>query len=106
MEKEKPPPPEILRYAILRKKNKRVEILVLKSHDGTVGIVILTKRLFGDWKERRIIESNVHYGIESFMAIYDIFNMLIGDPLFMKEINREVGQVQKDRMNCQTNIKK
>jgi hypothetical protein len=30
--------------------------------------------------------------------------MLIADPLFMKAINREVGQMQKDMMNCKTNI--
>lgn len=98
--------PQMLRYALLRKKNKRIEILALKDHDGSVVICILAKRLIGSWKERRIIIAEVSYGIESFLVINDVFSMLIGDPLFMKEINKEIGQIQKDRMTCQTNIKK
>ena len=99
--------PELIRYALLKKRNKRIEIFVLKDpSDGKIAVSIDSKRLVGDWKERNIRTSSVCYGVESFMVINDVFNLLLGDPLFLKSINRELGQIGKDKMTCSTNIKR
>lgn len=96
---------ERLRFALLKKRNKRIEIMVLKEVEtGDVSITVYTKRLIGSWKDRNIYTSGVCYGFETFSALSDIFAMLCGDPLFLKTTNRELGQVLKDKMTCRTNI--
>lgn len=104
MDEKKQQPPEMVRYAYLKKKNKRIMISVHKHADDTLSVVVETIRLFGTWKDRHIRKSAVAYGIESFFVIHDISAMLLGDPLFMKLANREIGQMYKDKMNCITDI--
>ena len=102
-EKESPQP---FRYAYLKKKNKRIYIGVFKGADGTVSIAIETVRLIGSWKDRKIVKSSVGYGLESFIALYDISRMLTHDSVFLKTANRELGQLEKNKMSCQTNIER
>lgn len=102
--KSEKPKPEMIRFAYLRKKNKRIYIGVFRVPDDTITVTIRTTRLVGTWKERHIIKAEVHYGYESISVITDVLTMLFQDPVFLKASNREQGQVEKDKMRCLTDI--
>lgn len=95
--------PTLLRYAILKKKDKRIFISVHELPEGEISIVIRTKKLV-DRKTRHIHTSEVIYGLETATIIKDMLTMLYEDPLFLMKSNREIGQLQKDRMVCTTDI--
>lgn len=96
--------PKLLKYAWLKKKNKRILITAFKHPDDTFSVSIETTKLIGGWKERNIQRASVGYGLETFMVLQDIFGFLIADPAFIKATNREMGQLAKERMTCQTDI--
>lgn len=106
-EKNKTKSADLIRYAYLKKRNKRIIISVYKCEDGTVAIIQNTINLVGDWKDRRISETSIVLGMESFIFLTDIYNMLLNDPFFLKITNAERGQISKDKKAtiCTTNIK-
>lgn len=97
---------KLIKFAQIKAKNKRIDILAYQVDDGSFALVITTKNLFGNWKDRDIHKTNVCYGMQSFLIIRDIMNFMIEDPEFLKIFHREMSQLEKGiRPNCVTNIK-
>ena len=94
---------EVIKFALLKKQNKRIRILILKYEDGTFGITIETKRLV-DFKLRQILIADIVYGLESFVVIKGIFDMIMEEPEFLKMANKELGQIMKGKFKCNTNF--
>lgn len=93
-----------VRWAQLRKKNRRIEIVYYDLEDGAL-ITIYTKRLIGNWKDRNIQKSTVGYGMESMAVIVNVLQHLFEDSEFVKRTNRELGQIEKsDKFEIGTNI--
>lgn len=97
-------PDNIIRYAYAKKWNKRIIISAQKCKDDSIAIVVETIRLIGDWKSRHIQRSRVVYGVETFWVVYEVFMLLSQDPAFIKAVNRELGQMEKDKMIVITDI--
>lgn len=93
-----------VKYAYLKKKNRRIKIVFLVSEDGSHSIILETKRLI-DFKSRKVQTWSGLIGMDTFDAITAIFDMLREDADFIKSTNRELGQIRKDKFQCYTNIK-
>ena len=92
-----------LKFAFLKKKNRRISILAGETKDGLLAFEINTKRLI-DRKTRHIQSTSVLYGVETMTIIKEVIGMLYDDPEFMMKANKEMGQIAKDKMKCETNI--
>lgn len=88
----------VFKYVLLKKKNRRVDIIVYRSEDGDdITFCVNTKRLVGDWKDRNILELRTIYGYESIVAIMASLDMVLQDIDFKKVSNRLNALLSKDR---------
>jgi hypothetical protein len=67
----------IVAHYDLKKKNKRIEVecWVKDDNPNDFSFVVSTKRLV-DFKTRHILKSDVVYGLDSFLALKDIFFLI------------------------------
>jgi hypothetical protein len=85
--------------------NRRISVLwfVDEENSESHSFVVITKRLL-DFKKRHITETESHYSPESFMIMADCFNVMIKSPDFKKQMNRIIGQMDKNRGKATTNL--
>lgn len=91
------------KFAHLKKKNKRINIWYGTNEAGEFVMIQKTKKLIS-FKDRHIVETDFVIGMETFMALHSLYELIQNSPEFNKEFNREIGQVCKDKFSCQTNI--
>lgn len=97
---------ELWKYILLKKPNRRVEILIYKENDGESHMVrVITKRLIGSWKNRVIVATDIVYGIETFLVLSQMFEYIAESPQIKKAFSREIGQANKVNWNASTNIR-
>lgn len=78
-----------IKIFLAKKRNRRLEILFCKQDDDYV-FLVKTKRLV-DFKKRKITTTNIAYGIETFVALQELFGITIDDVDVAKRINKPLG---------------
>ena len=90
-------PHAILMNYSLKKKNKRIVVRCyrgLEDHNDFV-FTVETKTL-KDFRTRDIKKLNVVYGLETFVALAEVFSDLYQEPIFRKLANVAINRVIKD----------
>ena len=95
--------PEIVRYAYLKKQNRRITFSVWKINDEIV-TQFEFKRLVGNWKERNIFSTECGFTITTAAAIKDILQMLFTDTDFLKLADTEMSELCKNKFTAKTDI--
>lgn len=95
---------KLLKYAALKKKNRRIKIVFIQDEKGETALIIETKRLV-DFKTRKIQKWGGVLSMETFDAMAAVFDLLREDAEFVKATNREIGQARKNQYQCRTNIR-
>lgn len=95
--------PELVRYAYLKKHNRRIEFSVWKIRDEVVCNFRL-KRLVGNWKKRNILSTEFGMTVTTAAVIKDILQMLFTDTEFLRLADTELSELYKNKFTAETDI--
>lgn len=95
---------DLIKFIEFKKKNRRV-VLHWYKQDGEDCFLIHTKRLVS-FKDRKITSTTNVYGFESLIALHQVIELLTSDSKFIKDTNRMLGAIEKDKWKGSTNCKR
>lgn len=95
--------PELVRYAYLKKHNRRIEFSVWKLNNEVVANFRF-KRLAGEWNKRNILSTELGLTVTTAAVIKDILQMLFTDTEFLKLADTELSELYKNKFTAETDI--
>lgn len=85
-----------------RAKNRRIEILMYQKQGEEPVFLVYTKRLVS-FSERKITETKTMYGVQTFVVMKELFELMLGDSEVNKLINPYMGWT-KEKYKATTNL--
>lgn len=95
--------PELLRYASLKKRNRRIIFSAWKIKDEVV-TQFTFKRLVGNWKERNILSNEIGFTITTTIVIKELLELLFSDKEFFKLVEHEISELSENKFTVETDI--
>ena len=95
--------PEIVRYAYLKKQNRRITFSVWKINDEIV-TQFEFKRLVGNWKERNIFSNEIGFTVTTTIVMKELLQLLFSDKEFFKLVENEISELSENKFALETDI--
>lgn len=95
--------PELIRYAYLKKHNRRITFSVWKIKDEVV-TQFEFKRLVGNWKERNILCNEIGFTVTTTIVIKELLELLFSDKDFFKLVENEISELSENKFTLETDI--